>query len=157
MPLKTIQIFWNEMTQKGFTALARAIYDPTSLNSVSECNHTCWIDGLHKYLPDDGYEMCNNAASYQGAPYRPVKQTRARKIYQLLSKRNKEGSNVQHLNLEFEDDDDEGGLALKIVPKVFEAVHNYSNESNSLPIPPLSIMYEVLRGWKMPELFEKRS
>jgi len=100
--------------------------------------------------------MFNNAASYQGEPFRPPKRTRARKIYQLLSERNREGSNGQHLNLEF-DDEDKGGLTLKIVPKVLDAVCTYSNESNNLPIPSLSIMYEVLRGWKMPELFEKRS
>ena len=87
---------------------------------------------------------------------------RARKIYHLLSVRNREESNVYHLNLEFGDDDnDEDDAALKLVPKVLECVQRHAEiyEIYGFGFPyviPLSIMYEVLRGWKVPELYERR-
>ena len=77
-------------------------------------------------------------------------ENKAHKIYHLLSLRNREGTNVQHLNLEFEDDD-----SPTLVPRVLESVHRYSrNIQWTNPVHPLSIMYEILRSWKMPELYE---
>jgi len=149
------------ITDIGRNALIKAIYDPTSLNSMSDCNHACviYIDGHMKNVPRWG--------SNEGAGKPQIK--RSTKIYQLLFERNKEGSNVQHLNAEFEDDEED---SLKLVPKVLERVHlnydsmiqnaedddsNSEEEINPSPSYPLSIMFEVLRGWKMPELYEKRS
>jgi len=144
----------NNFTSIGRDALSKAIYDPTSLNSMSDCNHTCQLE-LDGHMRNDGAEKPQ------------IK--RSTKIYQLLFERNKEGSNVQHLNAEFEDEEED---SLKLVPKVLERVHlNYDSmiqnaedddsdseeEINSSPSYPLSIIYEVLRGWKMPELYEKRS
>ena len=82
------------------------------------------------------------------------KANRGRKIYGLLSIRNREGINVQHLNSEFEDD------SLKLVPKVLESVHIYAsglNYSKDCFVHPLSVMYEVLRSWKMPTLYENQN
>ena len=75
---------------------------------------------------------------------------RGRKIYSILSSSNREGSNVRHLDSEFEDD------YLKLVPKVLESVHGYAGYSShpTGDVRPLSIMYEVLRSWKMPTLYE---
>ena len=60
-------------------------------------------------------------------------------------------------------DEDEGTLAL--VPRVLDSVNHYAvttmqqdvHDVSKHPgnfVPPLSIMYEILRGWKMPELYE---
>ena len=76
-----------------------------------------------------------------------------------LSNRNREGSNVQHLNAEFVDDEDDDLLTMKLVPKVLESTHNYSAQLYviyGLAVPTLSIMYEILRGWKTPELFDTK-
>ena len=134
----------NDLTEKGNNALSNAIYDPTSLNSVVDCNHVCNIDGIGLVdIPNNN----NNRGS---------KVNRARKIYHLLSKRNREGNNVYHLNLEFDDED--GSLAL--VPNVLASVHQYYHGSMfaqpSDQVRPLSIMYEILRSWKMPQLYECR-
>ena len=83
-----------------------------------------------------------------------------RKIYHLLSERNKEGSNVHYLNSEFDDDDEEGGVSIKLVPRVLECVRDYhcalldDYRKKYNPVPPLSIMFEILRSWKVPELYE---
>ena len=67
-----------------------------------------------------------------------------------MSTRNREGTNVQHLDAEFDDD------SLKLVPKVLEAVRHYAEYGSSTDNvqSSLSIMYEVLRSWKMPTLYE---
>ena len=83
------------------------------------------------------------------------KQNRTQKLYHLLSLRNREGSNVRHLNSEF-GDEDEDEITLKLVPRVLESVHRCSEGYRPTTVRPLSIMYEILRGWKMPELYEQR-
>ena len=67
---------------------------------------------------------------------------------------------MRHLNLEFGDEDED---TLALVPKVLESVHRYSHECvhqrrrNQVEyVQPSSITYEILRGWKMPELYEPR-
>ena len=143
----------DDITDIGHNVLTKVVYDPTSLNSMSDCNHTCCIE------LDEGMDVpigCNNSDTLKTTTI-----TRRRiKIYNLLSKRNKEGSNVKHLNAEFEIGDEERDNSLKLVPNVLECMHRYYPTEMRLSrkmAPPLSIMLEVLRGWKMPELFKKRS
>ena len=59
------------------------------------------------------------------------KVNRGRKIYNLLSSRNREGMNVHHLDSEFEDHS-----SLKLVPKVLECVHIYDRYSAMRGMPP---------------------
>jgi len=140
------------ITDIGRTALTKAVYDPTSLNSMSDCNHICQI------YPSMGIPIgCSNGN-------RNLTSSNARrvsKIYHLLSVRNREGSNVKHLNLEFEIDEDEEDNSLKLVPKVLAAIQHYHDKYLPYNGPQLhhslSITFEVLRGWKMPELYGKRS
>ena len=134
------------ITDIGCQALTKVVYDPTSLNSVSECNHTCWIelDGIGMDLPC----WCDNAGDEKPKTRRKIK------IHHVLSLRHREGSNVQHLNSEFEDEEED---SLKLVPYVLECVQKTGGFVSSDSVKPLSIMYEVLHGWKMPELYEKRS
>ena len=142
--LEYLRVMQNDITEIGRDALCDAIYDPTSLNSMSDCNHTCIVSGI-----DFGDIPVN---LYTSTPL----DNRKQKLYYLLSLRNREGSNVRHLNSEFRDED-EDEIILKLVPRVLESVHRYSNEYRpSYTVRPLSITYEILRGWKMPELYEQR-
>ena len=145
-------LYGNDITNIGKEALSKAMYDPTSLNTVYDCNHTCQIvlDGfVRKDLPN----WCRNAGGWN------PKTIRCMKMHYILSLRHRERSNVQHLNTEFKDDDDEDD-SLKLVPNVLEAVyknsHNRSSRCDPILIRPLTIMYEILRGWKMPELYGNR-
>ena len=140
--LEYLRVGQNDFTEIGRDALRDAIYNPTSLNSLADCNHTCSINGI-----SFGNDISNNDG---------YKSNKTRKIYHLLSSRNREGSNVRHLNSEFGDEDEDKD-SLVIVPKVLECLHLYderhpAHETTSY-VPPLSIMYEVLRSWKMPELY----
>ena len=68
--LKWIHLERNGITEIGERALTKAIYDPTSLNSVADSNHTvCRIDGFNgnveefnnrPSLPD----MCKNTGGW---------------------------------------------------------------------------------------------
>ena len=141
--LKQLRLYDNNITHIGKEALSKAVYDPTSLNSMSDCNHTCIVH-------DEGMNKVPLGCGNDNRKFPSSISKRGAKIYQLLSKRNKEGSNVRHLNLEFDEDD-----SLKLAPKVLECVHCYPKASK-FTVHPLSIMYEIVRGWKMPELYEKR-
>jgi len=137
--LRTLRLQRNGITNVGIDAMKKAFYDPTSLNSVSDSNHTCSLQ-----LPGiDNFLIYNN-----GCDDKLV--NRRLKLYHLLSARNREGSNVYHLNLELDNEDD----SLVLVPKVLECIHRYSQSSEL--VQPLSIMYEILGSWKMPALFERR-
>ena len=144
--LQYIYLDGNNITEVGCNALSKAVYNPESLNSVADCNHTCEIRGIA--FGDIPVNLSRSNSN----------NNRRRKIYRLLSSRNREESNVYHLNLEFgNEDEDEDTLAL--VPNLLESVHRYAERvSTQLPQyeQPLSITYEILRGWKMPELYELR-
>ena len=70
---------------------------------------------------------------------------------------------------EFDGTDEENDNSMKLTPKVFEVVHKYyatiedtrryhvnDKPTYQIRVRPLSIMYEIVRGWKMPELYESR-
>ena len=147
--LRHLRIEGNHIKEEGRNALIDVSYDPTSFNSLVECNHTCCIDGHIDF----------NSISVNKY-YECPKQNMRRKIYHLLSVRNKEGSNVHYLNSEFVDEEED--VSMKLVPRVLECVHSYHRASSSSdgyrrtynPVPPLSIMFEILRSWKVPELYE---
>ena len=143
--LQYISLDGNNITDVGNHALSNAVYDPTSLNSLANCNHTCHIHGLN-WSDDIPSNLLGST----------LNSNRARKMYHLLSARNKVEFNVNHLNLEF-GDENENDESLKLVPRVLESVNRYdSNWESTDYVPPLSITYEILRGWKMPELYELR-
>ena len=146
--LKRIELGKNNITEVGGYSLSKAIYDPSSLNALSDCNHVCHVFGI------DLGNLTELAVLRDGANYK-----RAAKIYRLLSSRNEEGSNVYHLNMEFGGDDDENGDSLKLVPKVLDSVQRYSKSlrtnQGSPYKKPLSIIYEIMRSWRMPELYEQ--
>ncbi|KAL7523629.1 hypothetical protein ACHAXR_000259 [Thalassiosira sp. AJA248-18] len=142
----------NDMTDVGFSALKKVVFDWTSLNSVADSNHSCLI-------------VCGTSS---GNYFCDPQSNKEEKICSLLSSRNEEGTNSFHLDLEF------GGDSLKLLSKVLECVNNYSRRYTRkmdghgvIPINeysredgcvelvrPLSIMYEILRSWNMPELYE---
>ena len=150
--LQHLRLGDNCITFEGNNALIKVAYDPTSFKSLVECNHTCSIDreSVRQRIP----------VVYSTLEYCPQKIMRS-KIYHLLSERNKEGSNAHYLNLELDDEEDD--VSMKLVPRVLECVHSYHRAANGLlssdgyrekynPVPPFSIMFEILRSWKVPEL-----
>ena len=130
----------NITEEEGWDALRKAEFDPTSLNSAAVSNHTCYIDG---------------ASEFNYKRFEP-KALRQKKIYNVLSERNRECSNVQHF----------GDLPVEILPEMLASVEQYSDyhvgESalarHDEDVSSLSMVYEITRFWdKSVSLFEALS
>jgi hypothetical protein len=137
--LEQLVLAQNDITDTGRDALRKVIFDSTSLNALAASNHSCQIWGI------DLDDVSNNRRDHTSVV------NRGRKIYSLLSSRHWEGTNVHHLDAEFEDD------SLKLVSNILECVHIYAEDASpdfTDAVCPLSIMYEILRSWKMPTLYE---
>jgi len=135
--LRDLVIGGNEITDVGYNALRDAIFDSSSLNSAVDSNHTCQIIG-----PDFG-DIPANISDIPGS-------NRKAKIYSIMCSRNRDGSNAHYLDLELGDD------SLKFVPNVLECIDRCADPEHYLDgtVPPLSILYEVLRSWKIPSIYE---
>ena len=77
------------MTNVGREALSNALFDKTSLNSAADSNHTCIIGGNNIGRVNGDIET-NNL-------YCPVS-LGEKKVYSILSERNRILSNVDHFN-----------------------------------------------------------
>ena len=122
----------NNVTDAGFERIRTAIYDASSLNAMGSCNHTCWVDRVEGNF-DAGPQHC-----------------RRRKLYQLLSTRQADGSNTRHMDTELGKD----ACTMKLLPRVLECIERcYSDRKLDTPMP-LSLFFELIKDWKMPELFD---
>src|SRR6056300_1287377 len=81
-----------KMTRAGWAALRKVEFDETSLNSAADSNHTCTI----KYPIIQGLDISdmNGNSRYHFAPLK----VRQKKIYSVLSSRNRQCSNVGHFD-----------------------------------------------------------
>jgi hypothetical protein len=131
--LRCLRLGQNDVTDTGVKALRSAVFNHASLNAMADSNHSCRIEGL-------GVDHFNK----RGDP----KSNRAKGLYRLLSWRHERGINVTHLDDEFCDD------SLKLVPNALGCVHRYAADKSSSDVHPLSIVYEIMRSWKMPTLYE---
>ena len=160
--LRTLNIGDNSVTNAGWEALGKAVFDKTSLNSAADSNHTCWID-----FPEDDNEFDEvrkiNGISTGGYIYRKIQHfdptyVRQRKIYSILSARNRSSSNVEH----FDDD-----MPVELLPDMLASIQKYAGyhvpNSEGIPpqdpadVKPLSIMFEILQWDKSLALFEALS
>lgn len=123
--LRRLWLEENEFTHVGEIALCNAVFDCASLNSVSESNHTCFIEGV--FGADANHHRLEDF------------ENRAGKIYRLLSDRNRDGTNAAHLDSEL------GDGCLKLAPLVLSCVQRCASVVVGQQVGPLSIKYEILR------------
>ena len=137
--LKMLNLDGNNITSDGFEKIGTAIYDPSSLNAVASCNHTCCVECGDSYV----------GVNYSGMT--PQERRRC-KLYKMLSSRHAVGSNARHLNSEL----GVGTFVTKLVPGVLECIEKCSIDRLVDSPVPLSLYFELMRSWKMPELYEHR-
>jgi len=131
--LRHLHISGNDrLGDDGIEALRRALCDESSLNSVSDSNHSCFIDADYHQM----IIMQDNVVEDREI-------NRAEKIYGLLSSRNETVSNVH----------DFGGIDVNLLPRVLEAVQKYAiasmdGDGDKYRVEALSIVYEVMRRWE---------
>ena len=149
--LKFLSLMQNSITDSGGVALKKAVCDSSSLHAAAASNHICEVvfdinDGSI-YLDDHEIVILN----HHGHPGGSVGH-RGGKLYSIVSSRNRECSNVQHLD---------DGFPPEAIPNLLGSIQIYaqhfqgdfSNQGVD-PIRPLSIVYEIMRGWKIPLLYE---
>ena len=141
--LRKLYLDENSITSAGFETIEAVIYNPSSLNALESCNHTCWVNcsgGDDDYKEGNGYGLT-------------PQQRRRHKMYKMLSIRHALGSNGRHLNAEL----GEGSFVTKLVPRVLECIQQCSINRSTIDTPTLfSLFFELMKSWKMPELFERR-
>ena len=150
--LRELLISSNNLTNLGWEALSRAVFDKTSLNTAFDSNHTCHID-----FPD-GNEIIDIIRNSNGKKlWRPSK-LRQKKVYSILSSKNRNCSNE---NIDHFDE----GMPVELLPAMLTSIQKYADyhnaDSNSLPdntylsppprgtqdVKPLSVMFEILQRW----------
>jgi len=127
--LRHLHLDGNNITNNGAETLRLVFYDESSLNAAADSNHIC------------------NVGSYSFNNSHPQGQiNRSRKVYRLLSIRNRSMSNVKHF----------GNIDVKILPNMLEAMQRYHNAASvynahlfrsNFYVELVSIVYETLRKW----------
>ena len=118
-----------------------------------DSNHTCVVYGI-------GYD-CGALTPHLNKHNDEPQNNKRRKILRLFLERNKEGLNVHCLERELGDKE-----TLKLVPHVMHSVQFHSQQGKLIYYPGvtdsrlntliLSCMHELMKGWKMPELYQRR-
>eukprot|EP00985_Skeletonema_marinoi_P005072 scaffold2191_cov92-Skeletonema_marinoi.AAC.5 len=121
--LRSLDLYDNDITDVGAESLRLALFDESSLNSVADSNHVCNI------------RLIGTLALRWKNVSEDMGQNRGRKIYRLLSSRNKTMSNVQHF----------GDVDVKLLPNMLDAVQKYSNDGGNDCVKAASIVYEMMR------------
>jgi len=147
--LRSLRISGNDTTSVGWEALSKAVFDKTSLNSAADSNHTCMID--FPYQDKHVHVRKINGDEFSDHYYDP-EYVRQKKIYMVLSQRNKNSSNVDH----FDED-----MPVELLPYMLLSIQKYAGyhipntdeENEATPpqdpadVKPLSIMFEILKRW----------
>ena len=152
--LDQLHLKYNNITKIGWKALRMAEFDDSSLNAAADSNHRCNI----RYPPDgsdliEGVDISEMTGDRNGTVAYTPKSVRQKKIYSVLSSRNRDCSNVKH----FED------VPVEILSDMLHSFQSYSNyhvtpteedkkftpPQNDNHVNPLSIVYEVCRHWEV--------
>ncbi len=126
----------SSITDVGNEAFRRVLNNDSTLNSVSDSNHSCYVylDVYHSWNMNEEYESINDLGKER-------EMNRGRKIYKLLSSRNKSVSNAQHF----------GDIDVKFLPDIVQAVQKYASFQMEIDaedfVRELSIVYEIMRKW----------
>ena len=147
----------NYINEGGEKALLKALYGPTSMDSIVESNHTC-VPYTHDYkkpaivaqrppIEKEVLIINNDEIS--------IKQKIRRKVVLALCGLDGELFDLSHLN----------DLSLQLMPHVLELIQEHSwartKSVKSMPLQlekdALSRLFHTLRRWELPLLFENLS
>ena len=147
--LKWLDVEDNSIQGRGMRALYEAVYDTSSLNALSDSNHSCVIDGLTEDFDLEAINGQSNGRYFIYGRYL----NRMCKIHKLMVQRYfYGGGNVPHLNTEMSSED-----SVRLAPFLLESVvrrHDaFLKESDESIECSLGLLYELVKDWKMAELF----
>ncbi|EJK47650.1 hypothetical protein THAOC_33615 [Thalassiosira oceanica] len=145
--LRKLDVEDNDINERGMRALYEAVNDTSTLNALSGSNHSCFLEGLSD---DFDLEWINEQEGWNG-----ICMNRMFKIHKLMAERYLNGGgNVPHLNTEMS-----GENAVFLTPYLMESVvrrHDAFQKKYNEVECSLGLLYELLKDWKMAELFSFR-
>ncbi|EJK61614.1 hypothetical protein THAOC_17865, partial [Thalassiosira oceanica] len=174
--LKQINVRRNNIQERGMRALYEAVHDTSTLNALSDSNHSCHLVGLSEdfniypinedrdYAISDDRDL--NGLYTKGYTNRMLKlglglvfgscTNRMLKIHRLMVERYRRGGGiVPHLNTEMG-----GGDSILLLPFLMESVvrrHDaFRMRYDESSACSLGLLYELVKDWKMAELFSFR-
>ena len=134
--LRLLDVRGNDITDAGWDTLRTGEFDSMSLNSAADSNHTCYISPVSKF---NGNTDIGKLTLYE------PKQVRQKKVYRIISSRNRKCSNVKHFD----------GVPVELLPEILTSIQQYSEYHLGDNAPPkcdesadsLSVVYEIMRWW----------
>jgi len=157
--LRQMNLRHNDITEEGEKTLLKAVFDPTSMDSIIESNHIC--------IPYT-YDISNaSVLSQRPAVERELMYTNANEDFSVGQKIRKKvvlalcGVDGSLFDLSLFND-----LSLPLMPRVLELIQEHSVtrrvasalvDTGQLEKDALSRLFRTLRGWELPLLFENLS
>jgi hypothetical protein len=131
--LKTLKLYINNITSIGVKALLTCVFDSSSLNAISESNHT--LEGMNAF---DYKNYLTPSGMLQGCINRLLKLDKTQKL--LLAMKDKD-SLIQYL----------ANVPVDLIPEVLAfPLLRYANECQH---EHLNIVCSTMRWWNMPLIY----
>ncbi|EJK75031.1 hypothetical protein THAOC_03259, partial [Thalassiosira oceanica] len=147
--LTYLNVVGNNIQERGMRALYEAVNNTSTFNALSDSNHSCCLQGL-----SDDFDL--DTTNLQGGSDAGLCDNRMIKIHELMMERYCDGDgNVPHLNTEMSGEDSvllAPFLMESVVRRhdIFQKLFSGNNDCS------LGLLYELVREWKMAELFSFR-
>eukprot|EP00956_Cyclotella_meneghiniana_P015726 scaffold24401_cov42-Cyclotella_meneghiniana.AAC.2 len=133
----------HESPPYNWDLLDSIIFDSSNLNTAYYSNHHVCLEYINNFYSEvEEFNTCND----------PI-WNRRKKIYTILSRRNRSRTNAALF--------DSDGIGIKQIPQVLSLLKPFSehhlHDEHAIQgddeVVPLSIAYEIMRDWRMPELY----
>ncbi|EJK65420.1 hypothetical protein THAOC_13717, partial [Thalassiosira oceanica] len=144
--LSLLDVSDNVIQERGMRALYEAVSDTSTLNALSDSNHSCFLEGVTEDFDLDGIN--ENDGSQR------LNINRMCKVHQRMVQQYHNGGIVPHLNIEMSGDN-----SVLLAPFVIESVvrrHDAHPKLTKSFECSLGLLYELVKDWKMAELFSFR-
>jgi len=151
--LSSLNLKKNDIAEEGEKALLKAMYDPTSMDTIIESNHSCVAFT---------YEMGSESSIAQRPPLETeVFLINVRDTHSIMQKiRMKVVAALCGVDGDLFDLSHFNDLPLELMPRVLELIQEHTKlrkkvvRSRELERDALSRLFHTLRGWELPLLFE---
>jgi hypothetical protein len=135
--LKTVCLYSNNFTSIGVKALLNCVFDSSSLNAISESNHTL----AEMNIFNKTRQISSSSDRFEGYIHKLLELDRTEKI--LLALRDKD-SLLQYL----------ANIPVELIPEVLAFPQRVVNQPQH---KHLNIVYSTMRWWNMPMLYSYHS
>jgi len=146
--LKQFDLRENDITEEGNKNMFRALYDPTSMDSIVESNYTC----LTCTLSVDQRSRLQKEVAMINSCNDSIGQKIRKKVVLALCRQDRELFDLSHFN----------DLPLQLMSRVLALIQEHAMyrriavdfASKELEKDALSRLFHTLKGWELPLLFE---